>query len=42
VSADGATLYCDGHVVMVWIDRATQRPMPLPDAVRAAVESSAA
>ena len=38
VSADGATLYCDGHVVMVWIDRASQRPMPLPPEVRAALE----
>ena len=36
VSGDGATLYADGHVVMVWIDRATGRPIPLPDAVRAA------
>ena len=34
VSADGATLYADGHVVMVWIDRATGRPIPLPDFVR--------
>ena len=24
----------DGNVVMVWIDRASGRPMPLPDAVR--------
>lgn len=36
VSDDGAMLYADGHVVMVWIDRATGRPVPLPDAVRAA------
>ena len=34
VSGDGATLYADGHVVMVWIDRATGRPTPLPDVVR--------
>lgn len=33
VSEDGATLYCDGHVVMVWIDRASGRPVPLPPAV---------
>lgn len=33
---DGTT-YADGHVVLVWIDRATGRPAPLPDAVRAAV-----
>jgi acyl-CoA thioester hydrolase len=33
-SADGATVHADGHVVMVWIDRASGRPTPLPDAVR--------
>ena len=31
---DGTILYADGHVVMVWIDRATGRPTPLPEAVR--------
>jgi len=36
VSGDGATLYADGHVVMVWIDRASGRPTPLPEVVRAA------
>ena len=35
-SSDGATLYADGHVVMVWIDRASGRPIPLPDLVRKA------
>ena len=30
-SADGATLYADGHAVLVWIDRASQRPIPLPE-----------
>jgi acyl-CoA thioester hydrolase len=39
VSEDGATLYADGHVVMVWIDRASGRPTPLPDAVRHAAVS---
>ncbi|TWG88241.1 acyl-CoA thioester hydrolase [Luteimonas sp. J16] len=33
-SEDGTVLYADGHVVMVWIDRASGRPTPLPDAVR--------
>ncbi|HJW47287.1 MAG TPA: thioesterase family protein [Lysobacter sp.] len=33
VSEDGATLYCDGHVVVVWIDSASGRPVPLPPAV---------
>jgi acyl-CoA thioester hydrolase len=37
VSGDGATLYADGHVVMVWIDRAGGRPVPLPRAVRDAL-----
>ena len=34
VAADGTALYADGHVVMVWIDRATGTPVPLPEAVR--------
>ena len=33
---DPAVLYCDGHVVMVWIDRNTGRAAPLPEAVRVA------
>jgi len=33
-SADGATLYADGHVVMVWINPQTGRPIPLPEAIR--------
>ncbi|QNP40295.1 acyl-CoA thioesterase [Lysobacter solisilvae (ex Woo and Kim 2020)] len=37
VSEDGSTLYCDGHVVVVWIDRASGRPIPLPEAVRTAM-----
>ena len=36
-SGDGTTLYADGHVVMVWIDRASGRPVPLPEAVRNAL-----
>ena len=35
-SAGGDTLYADGHVVMVWVERASGRPTPLPDAVRRA------
>ena len=30
------SLYCDGHVVMVWMDPATGKPVPLPDAIRTA------
>jgi len=32
-------LYCDGHVVMVWMDPATGKPVPLlPEAIRRAAE----
>ena len=31
---DPATTHADGHVVMVWIDRASGRPVPLPETVR--------
>ncbi len=34
VSTDGAQLYADGNVVMVWIDRASGKSVPLPDTVR--------
>ena len=40
-SADGATLYADGHVVMVWVDRASGRPTPLPGIVRRAAGADA-
>lgn len=33
---DAAVLYADGDVVMVWIDPASGRPVPLPDAIRQA------
>lgn len=33
---DASVLYCDGNVVMVWIDRGTGTAAPLPEAVRAA------
>lgn len=36
VGEDGGLVYADGHVVMVWIDRAGGRPTPLPEAVRRA------
>lgn len=36
-SEDGAMLYADGHVVMVWVDRASGRPIPLPEIVRNAL-----
>lgn len=33
---DPACLYADGEVVMVWIDPASGKSVPLPDAIRAA------
>ena len=36
---DPACLYADGEVVMVWIDPASGKPVPLPDAIRAACQS---
>jgi len=33
---DPACVYADGDVVMVWIDPASGRPVPLPAAIRAA------
>jgi len=34
---DPETLYCDGNVVLVWIDRKTGKSAPLPDALRNSV-----
>ncbi|MDO1527518.1 thioesterase family protein [Fulvimonas sp. R45] len=33
-AGDAGALYCDGHVVMVWMDPATGKPVPLPQAIR--------
>jgi acyl-CoA thioester hydrolase len=38
VASDPQTLYCDGRVVMVWIDPATGKPVPLPPSVRQAAQ----
>ena len=38
-SADGATLYSDGNVVLVGIDPRSGRPIPLPDSIRAMASS---
>ncbi len=35
-AADGSVLHSDGSVVMVWIDTQTGKPVPLPEAIRAA------
>ncbi len=37
VSADGKTLYCDGNVVVVWLNAKTHRPRALPEQIRRAV-----
>lgn len=37
---DAALVYADGDVVMVWIDPASGRSVPLPPAIRAACQSS--
>ena len=34
-ASEGGVTYCDGNVVMVWIDRTSGRAAPLPEAVRA-------
>ena len=34
--ADATRLYCDGEVVMVWMDPASGRSVPLPQAIRVA------
>ena len=36
---DADCVYADGEAVMVWIDPASGRSIPLPDAVRAAAQS---
>jgi acyl-CoA thioester hydrolase len=38
-AADSSKLYCDGNVVMVWMDPATGKSVPLPQALRNAVGS---
>lgn len=38
-AADPGVLYCDGHTVLVWVDRSGQS-VPLPDKVRAACEAA--
>ncbi|KRA36028.1 thioesterase [Rhodanobacter sp. Root627] len=40
-AGDPQTLYCDGRVVMVWIDPSTGKPVPLPPSVRQAAQHPA-
>jgi acyl-CoA thioester hydrolase len=41
-AVDANQLYCDGHVVMVWMDPASGKPVSLPAAIRDAVPAGAA
>jgi acyl-CoA thioester hydrolase len=36
-AGDETRIYCDGHVVLVWMDPTTGRPVPLPQAIRDAI-----
>lgn len=38
IAAVDGTLHCDGHAVVVWIDRRSGKPRSLPDGVRRASE----
>ncbi len=38
-AADASSLYCDGHVVLVWIDKTTGKSAPVPQVVREAVDA---
>lgn len=38
---DHDRLYSDGHVVLVWMNPTTGKPVPLPDAIRQAGEAAA-
>ena len=39
IVADDGTLHADGSVAVVWVDRASGKPTPLPAAVRSASEA---
>lgn len=39
-AGNSETLYCDGHVVMVWMDPTTGKSVALPQAVREAGENA--
>ena len=41
VDADSGVLHSDGQVVVVWVDRASGRPAPLPEGIRRAAEKIA-
>ena len=37
---DADVLYCDGHHVLVWFDKRSEKSAPLPDSVRSACEAA--
>lgn len=37
VEGDERTTYAEGEAALVWVSRATERPIPLPDMLRAAL-----
>ena len=37
---DTGRLYCDGSVVMVWMDPSSGKPVPLPERIRAAASTT--
>jgi acyl-CoA thioester hydrolase len=41
-ASDESRVYCDGHVVMVWMDPASGKSVPLPHAVRESATRTAA
>lgn len=38
-ASDATRLYCDGQVVMVWMDPTSGKPVPLPPSIRDAVDN---
>ena len=42
ISLDDGVVYAEGEATLVWIDVATGRPVPAPDALRAAIAAIAA
>ncbi|MBE2211600.1 MAG: acyl-CoA thioesterase [Xanthomonadaceae bacterium] len=38
IDSTSDALYCDGQVVVVWVDRKTGKPETLPDGIRTAAE----
>jgi acyl-CoA thioester hydrolase len=41
-ASDDSRLYCDGHVIMVWMDPSSGKSVPLPQTVRESATKAAA